>query len=325
MNVLFRYSNWLFDHFEDWWEGPQARRLVAYVLISGFLVSLLLIEMSRQGWLPSPLASSVSTNHFFAIDVAFTLFLVVELIGLVVGLATSVADTAGKQFEVFSLILLRRSFKELVEFQQEPIEWTFDLGREAVQFVVVDAVGALLIFVTLGGFYTLQRHQAITHSVAEQRQFVAYKKVVANILLFVLGGLGVYSVVSPLVVGESVPFFNTFYTVLIFSDVLIVLISLRYSVTYHIVFRNSGFAAATVMIRLALAGPRYLGTALGVVAALFNLGVAAAYNYVAPAVQESWERRRKRAAAAREQEAADPDAMRQEGEERPDVRKESPL
>jgi hypothetical protein len=79
------------------------------------------------------------------------------------------------------------------------------------------------------------------------------------------------------------------------------------------------------MIRLALAGPRYLGTALGVVAALFNLGVAAAYNYVAPAVQESWERRRKRAAAAREQEAADPDAMRQEGEERPDVRKESPL
>jgi hypothetical protein len=86
------------------------------------------------------------------------------------------------------------------------------------------------------------------------------------------------------------PFFNTFYTVLIFSDVLIVLISLRYSATYHVVFRNSGYAAATVMIRLALAGPRYLGTALGVAAALYNLGVAAAYNYVTPAVQESYKR-----------------------------------
>ena len=315
MNLLFRYSNWVFDHFEEWWEGPEARRWVAYVLISGFLVSLVLIEASRLGVLPPFLASAVSTNHFVAIDVAFTLFLVVELIGLITGLVTSVADTAGKQFEVFSLILLRRSFKELVEFDQEPIEWSFEVGREAVQFIVVDAGGALLIFSTLGVFYTLQRHQAITHTAAEQRHFVTQKKVVANILLFVLAGLGVYSVVSPLVVGEAVPFFNTFYTVLIFSDVFIVLISLRYSATYHVVFRNSGFAAATVMIRLALAGPRYLGTALGVAAALFNLGVAAAYNYVAPAVQASWARKRERAEAVRaerqedeEKESNDPDA-----------------
>ena len=325
MNVLFRYSNWVFNLFEEWWEGPQARRWVAYVLIGGFLAALFLIELSRQGWLPPSLEDSVSTNHFVAIDVAFTLFLIVELIGLVVGLATSVADTAGKQFEVFSLILLRRSFKELVEFEQEPIEWTFDVGREAVQFVVVDATGALLIFLTLGAFYTLQRHQAITHTAAEQRHFVAQKKVVANILLLVLMGLGVYAVVSPLVAGETVPFFNTFYTVLIFSDVLIVLISLRYSATYHVVFRNSGFAAATVMIRLALAGPRYLGTALGVVAALFNLAVAATYNYVAPAVQESWERKRERAAAARRQEQADAETPPDDPGGAPDEQNGGPL
>jgi hypothetical protein len=294
MNVLFRYSNRIFDAFEDWWEGPEARRLVAYLLIGGFLLALFLIEASRLQLLPPPLADVVATNHFVAIDVAFTLFLIAELIGLVVGLATSVADTAGKQFEVFSLILLRRSFKELVEFDQEPIAWTFDVGREAVQYLVVDATGALFIFLTLGLFYTLQRHHAITHSRAEQRYFVSQKKAVANILLVVLAGLGVWAVVSPLATGETVPFFNTFYTVLIFSDVLIVLISLRYSKTYHVVFRNSGFAAATVMIRLALSGPPYLGTALGVAAALFNLGVAAAYNYVAPAVHASWERNRER-------------------------------
>jgi Sec-independent protein secretion pathway component TatC len=48
------------------------------------------------------------------------------------------------------------------------------------------------------------------------------------------------------------------------------------------------------MIRLALAGPRYLGTALGVAAALFNLGVAAAYSYVAPAALASQERKQGR-------------------------------
>ncbi len=32
---------------------------------------------------------------------------------------------------------------------------------------------------------------------------------------------------------------------LIFADVLVVLISLRYSASYHVVFRNSGLAVAT--------------------------------------------------------------------------------
>lgn len=290
MNVALRLNNRIFDAFEDWWESPSARRDIGYVLIGGFLVSLVLIELNRQGWLPPSLAGPLSTNHFVAIDVAFTLFLVVELVGLVVGLATSVAKTAGKQFEVFSLILIRRSFKELDQFQQEPLQWTFDTGREAVQLVVVDATAALLIFLTLGLFYTLQKHQPITQTGVEQRYFVAQKKLVANVLLVILTGLGVYVVVGPFVTTDVLPFFDTFYTVLIFTDILIVLISLRYSATYHVVFRNSGYAAATVMIRLALAGPRYLGAALGVGAALFNLGVAAAYNYVAPAVQESYRR-----------------------------------
>lgn len=293
MNMLrsfLRASSRVFDAFETWWEGSDARRLVAVVLVGGFLVSLVLIELNRLGWLPQPAAGRLSTNHFKAIDIAFTLFLVVELVGLVVGLATSVADTAGKQFEVFSLILIRRSFKELVKFEEEPIQWGFDAGREAVQFLVVDATAALLIFLTLGLFYQLQRHEPITETEGEAYYLVAQKKLVANGLLLILLGLGIYAVVQSLMGKASIPFFNTFYTILIFSDVLVVLISLRYSATYHVVFRNSGFAAATVMIRLALSGPRYLGAALGVGAALFNLGVAAAYSYVAPAAQSSTER-----------------------------------
>ena len=296
VSAFLRFNSRVFDTFEEWWEGEGARRIVAGVLVGGFLASLVAIELSRMGWLPEAVGRSVATNHFKAIDVAFTLFLVVELVGLVVGLATSVADTAGKQFEVFSLILLRRSFKELVEFEEEPIQWTMEAGREAVQFLVVDATAALAIFVILGVFYKVQVHRPITESEGEQQFFVRQKKLVANGLLLILSGLSVYAVAAPLLGGEAIPFFNTFYTVLIFSDILVVLMSLRHSVTYHVVFRNSGFAAATVMIRLALSGPRYLGAALGVGAALFNLGVAAAYYYVTPAAQASAQRNRERKA-----------------------------
>ena len=295
MSALFRFSNRLFDAFEAWWEGPQARRWSAYLLVTGFFVSLVVIELNSQGWLPPSMSASLPTNHFYAVDVAFTLFLVVEVIGLVVGLATSVADTAGKQFEVFSLILLRQSFKELIHFE-EPIRWSLDDQQtlDAVLLVVSDATGALVIFAILGGFYTLQRHQPITESEAEQRRFVTQKKLVANVLLVTLAGLGLYQGVAPFVDGMNMPFFDTFYTILIFSDVLIVLLSLRFSSTYYVVFRNSGYAAATVMLRLALAGPRYYDVALGVAAALFNMGVAAAYYYVAPAVIGSKRRNRQK-------------------------------
>jgi len=64
--------------------------------------------------------------------------------------------------------------------------------------------------------------------------------------------------------------------------VLVVLVSLRYSSTYHVVFRNSGFAIATVLIRLALIAPAPINALLGVSSALFALGLTVAYNAFAP-------------------------------------------
>jgi len=79
-------------------------------------------------------------------------------------------------------------------------------------------------------------------------------------------------------------FFEVFYTVLIFADVLIVLISLRYSVAYPVVFRYFGFAVATVMIRLALTAPRVVDAGLGVVATLFAIALTWVYNRSVPTI-----------------------------------------
>ena len=63
--------------------------------------------------------------------------------------------------------------------------------------------------------------------------------------------------------------FDAFFTALIFADVLVVLISLRYTDTYAVVFRNAGFALATVVLRLALVAPAVPGVLLGVGATAF--------------------------------------------------------
>ncbi|MES3631126.1 MAG: hypothetical protein PPP56_13265 [Longimonas sp.] len=299
MTLLKRRIARLYDTLEATWESKATERGIATSLIVSFFLALALIELSRLGMLPDEgLLGLVPTNHFYAIDVAFSLFLIFEIIGLIFGLATSVADTAGKQLEIFSLILLRQSFKELVHFEKEPIEWSMDEPEavEAVQLVVVDAVGALAIFALLGGFYALQKHQNITSSVDELRQFVHAKKTLATVLLFIFVIVLLYGGYELLQGNTQYPLFETIFTVFIFSDVLIVLVSLRYGSTYHVVFRNSGFAVATVMIRLALAGPRYLDALLGVGAALFAIGVTVAYNYVTPVLENDVKARAERAA-----------------------------
>ncbi|MFX8393307.1 hypothetical protein ABTL67_19585, partial [Acinetobacter baumannii] len=70
-----------------------------------------------------------------------------------------------------------------------------------------------------------------------------------------------------------------FYTMLIFVDILLVLLSLQFSSTYHVAFRASGYAAATVFIRIALIAPPYLSAALGVGATVYALGLTYSYNF----------------------------------------------
>jgi hypothetical protein len=335
MNRVLDSAVRTYDYLDQRWEGVTSRRRTGNLLIASFFLSLIVIEMSRLGLLPGNLGARIPTNHFYAIDVAFTLFLVAEVVGLVFGLATSVAHALGKQFEIFSLILLRQAFKELVYFS-EPIQWELDASGgfmgipEAVQLVVVDAVGALAVFAVIAMYYKMQQHRPITDTEAEQERFVAAKKLLAVVLLVILAGLGIVTVADFVVFGEAIDFFDTFYTILIFSDVLIVLISLRYSVTYHVVFRNSGFAAATVMIRLALAGPRIVDAIIGVIAALFAVGMTYAYNNIAPAVEQSRERNKQRKGLDEEEGTPLPpgelaqwsDAVEKEEIEEPDLAKE---
>jgi hypothetical protein len=81
-----------------------------------------------------------------------------------------------------------------------------------------------------------------------------------------------------LVNGVRHEFFHTFYTVLIFADILLVLIAQRYMPSFHAVFRNSGYLIATLFIRIALSAPPYYDAAVGIGAAAFALGVTYATN-----------------------------------------------
>ncbi len=290
MAPILQASSRLFDRLDHWWESVATRKHVATLLINVFLVGLVVIEAKRRGWLPEPLADAVPTKHYYAILLAFTLLLVAEVIDLVFALAQSVANAVGKQLEIMSLILIRQSFKELTYFD-EPIVWPEMSSQvsERVLYILSDAVGALVIFALLALYYKLQPHRPITSDADDQANFIASKRLIALILLFSLVLLGVDYIVASATGTVAHGFFEVFYTLLIFADVLIVLISLRYNISYPVVFRYFGFAVATVIIRLALTAPRVADAALGVGATLFAIGLTWTYNKTAPAIEKDSE------------------------------------
>ena len=72
--------------------------------------------------------------------------------------------------------------------------------------------------------------------------------------------------------------FNFYYTTLIFSDILILIISLRYSNLYIHLFRYSSFDLATVIIRISLSAPKYFNVLLSIAAGLLVIIVSNIYN-----------------------------------------------
>jgi hypothetical protein len=272
--AMRRWITVAYDRLEAFWEGARTRQLVAAALVVVFVGTVVSIELGRHGLLPHRIAARLPPNHFFGVGIAFSLLLAFEVVGLVFALSRSISTAAGKQLEIFSLILLRHSFEELGHLP-EPIAWAS--ARDAVGRMVANGFGALSIFVILGFYYAALRPRPLSGDVRDTEGFVVAKKAIALVLVAVFAWLA-----GRAHLGVHGEFFESFYTVLVLADILMVLVSLRYSASYLVLFRNSGLAVATVLLRIALSAPPYANAALGLAAALFALALSVASTRLAP-------------------------------------------
>jgi hypothetical protein len=274
MNI-YENATYIFDPLHAFWEKAEVHKAVTGGLVLVFLGSLLGIELNRQGLLPASIAAITPTQHFHAVDVAFTLVLVLEVIGLVFVLPCSVSKAVAKQFQILALIFLRSSFKELVMLP-EPV--TLVGNMDIAYRIFTDGAGALLIFLVLGVYARVAPPQQTIMRAEDRYEFVASKKIVALALLGIFIGMVVANGLR--VVHGQTPFhfFEAFYTVLIFSDILLVLVSQQFLPAFHAVLRNSGYAVSTLLLRLSLTAPPFYDVLIGVGAALFALSLSLVYN-----------------------------------------------
>lgn len=269
MSTPYEKITYVFDPLHHLWEHEKMHKKISIFLVLFFLTSLVCIELNRRNLLPASIASAVPRNHFFAVQAAFTVVLILEVISLIFTIPCSFSRSVGKQFEILALILLRNAFKELSYFP-EPI--TFAGNHQAVLNILSDGFGALLIFALLGYYYVIQARASDEKMRAvDLYGFVAAKKGLALVLLVIFAVMGVRGATGTIAGTAKTDFFHEFYTLLILADILVVLISQCFQPSFYSVFRNSGFALSTLIIRLALAAPPFYNVLLGLAAAIFAI------------------------------------------------------
>lgn len=265
-------QSWIavYDKCENQWHSTQTSKTISNLVVLVFFVGIIITLLSRYHII------TYQVGIFFSIELAFSVLLISEILGLVFVLTHSVADSIGKQFEIISLILLRDAFKEMGHLPLD-VKWSTETLLELLP-LLVDALGAVIIFLIIGLFYKAQRHLQITNNPEELIKFILLKKTIANILLMVFLSICIYDFLDFFITNQYQNTFNVYYNILIFTDILILIISLRYSNLYIHLFRYSSFALATVIIRLSLSAPKYYNVLLSILAGLFVLMVTNIYN-----------------------------------------------
>jgi hypothetical protein len=262
----------------------RSEQTILLIAIASYLIHLLFIALANFNIIPS--ASKFLNNPISAIYTPFSFILIYEVYLLLFYLPQSTSFYIGKQYEIITLIVIRRIFKDLGDL--ELVKNWFE-NENDLKFTI-DALTSLILFLLIFLFY----HKILRRSVPESElpeqknkypaQFVLLKKVIALVLVPVLILLAIYSFSGWMRVAlesglsnENVMayinniFFDEFFTILIVVDVLILLASFFYSDRFHTIIRNSGFVLSTILIKISFSVSGILNNVLIVGSVLFGL------------------------------------------------------
>lgn len=270
----------------------KGERIILVIAIASFLIHLLLIFLVDAGIVHLSAPNDLFSNPISAIYTPFSFILVYEVYLLLYYLPKSITTYIAKQYEIISLIIIRRLFKDLsnLSLSYNWFEIKYDL-----QFTY-DLLTSVVLFFLIFQFYRHSNKKYRIESSAEGHvsglaRFIQIKKVIAALLVLVLMALALYTFAGwsisemypGLIKGPSFEninniFFEQFFTILIIADVLLLLFSFFYTDEFHKVMRNSGFIISTILLRLSFSVEGLLNNLLILTALLFGLLMLMLHN-----------------------------------------------
>ena len=263
------------------------KKFEKFILISatfGFIIHLLLILLNNNGYVDlSFFQDKLFVNPISAIYTPFSFILIYEAFLLIYFLPRSFTTSIAKQFEIMSLILIRKIFKDIPNVELDD-NW---IQNENNLQLIYDLAGVLVVFFLIYLFKKLKEDLPKLPVHQNLDRFISYKKLISLFLVPTLSLLCVFSFLDWynyvfLDIGTSSNidylFFESFFTILILVDVFILLVSFQYTERYSQLIRNTGFIISTILLRLSFSAVGLTSLLLLVSGIVFGLIILLIYN-----------------------------------------------
>ena len=261
----------------------HSERLILTIAIISYILHLLLIILVHQGYLQ--VDSKLFKNPIAAIYTPFSFILVYEVYLLVFFLPKSITTYIGKQYEIITLIVIRRIFKDISNLELQTgwfqnsndLQFTYDVATSLILFILI------YLFYQKNDKRIISKTQKSDEELKKIKRFINLKKAISVALVPILGILAFYTLYhwasetiqdyrNGIIAFENINsiFFDEFFTILITVDVLLLLASFFYSDDFHKIIRNSGFVISTILIKISFSVDGLINNALIIGAVLFG-------------------------------------------------------
>ena len=264
----------------------RVEKYILYLASVGFVIHLSLIFLNNYNLVDlSIINSNLLSNPISALYTPFSFILVYEAFLLIYYIPRSFTTAVGKQYEIISLIVIRKIFSDipLIDLKANWIENSDNLQ------LIYDLSGILIIFFLIYLFRKTKENLPVKSVSEKLDRFIASKKLVSVILLpilVVICLISLFSWYNGVFITNSFDenlnylFFNEFFTLLILVDVFILLLSFQYTERYSQLIRNTGFIISTILLRLSFAVSGLTSILLIISGIVFGLLILLIYNAI---------------------------------------------
>lgn len=273
----------IFDFFISEKSKKSIEKYVLVASVISFIFHLILIYLNKFEIVKINDPYNLLNNPISAIYTPFSFILIYEIYLLIFYLPRSISTYVSKQFEIITLIVIRRIFKDISD-----MDITKDLIFNAInKNIFIDLVAALLLFFLI---YLFRRNSIKSERNSDQESFNTFLRIkqwTSCLLIPILSALAVINFVIWLSASYFNPvesssinsiFFDEFFQILILVDVLLLIFSFFNSDSFHTIIRNSGFIISTILIRISFMAEGLINIILILSSLLFGLFILLIYN-----------------------------------------------
>ena len=276
MNSLLQYSGNYFDKHFNAKSVRSVELLILRVAVFAFLFHLIIIFLGNN----FIYFKNLQHSYLKAIYTPFSFILFYEVFLLVIIIPKSISEFIGKQFEVITLITLRSFFHDIADLD---LKNSININNPEFISLLYDLIASLIMLCLTILYYKIYQNNRKSEIVNELNNFINIKKLVSLSMILILFLLSISSffiwgkeMLGALELKQNYPdpntvFYADFFSIMIFVDVLLLIISFIYHFSFFTIFRNASFIITTILIRMSLTIEKPMNYIIILIGFLFSI------------------------------------------------------